>query len=105
MFSLHDLRFVLCSRDLDGPRAQRSMGFLNLHYPQINEVRKSDRMGNVDGILQFIHSLIREESGNSDGKLVSYLHHQPTYCNSEIKNLSGGKEFLWCGVNSCPCTF
>ena len=28
MFSLRDLRFVLCSRDLDVPRAQRIMGFI-----------------------------------------------------------------------------
>ena len=27
MFSLRDLRFVLCSRDLDALRAQRIMGF------------------------------------------------------------------------------
>ena len=40
MFSLLDLRFVLCSRsDLDVLRVQRSMGFF--YYPQINKVRKS----------------------------------------------------------------
>ena len=43
MFSPRDLIFVLCSRDLDVLRAQRSMGF---YYPQINEVGKSDHMGN-----------------------------------------------------------
>ena len=37
MFLLGDLRFVLCSRDLDIPRAQRIVGF---NYPQINEVGK-----------------------------------------------------------------
>ena len=42
MFSLLDLRFVLCSRDLDVLRAQRIMSFF---YPQINEVGKSDHMG------------------------------------------------------------
>ena len=30
MFSLLDLRFVLCSRDLDALRTQRIMGFLIL---------------------------------------------------------------------------
>ena len=29
MFSLRDLRFVLCSRDLELLRAQRIMGFLS----------------------------------------------------------------------------
>ena len=29
MFSLRDLRFVLCSRDLNVVRAQRIMGFLS----------------------------------------------------------------------------
>ena len=43
MFSPRDLIFVLCSRDLDVLRAQRSMRF---YYPQINEVGKSDHMGN-----------------------------------------------------------
>ena len=44
MFSLCDLRFVLCSRDLDVLRAQRSMGFFILNYPQIKEVGKADHM-------------------------------------------------------------
>ena len=30
MFSLRDLRFVLCSRDIDVLRAQRIMGFFSL---------------------------------------------------------------------------
>ena len=34
MFSLRDLRFVLCSRDLDVLGAQRIMGFFYLDYPQ-----------------------------------------------------------------------
>ena len=38
MFSLRDLSFVLCSRDLNVLRAQRIMGSF---YPQIKEVRKS----------------------------------------------------------------
>ena len=47
MFSLLDLSFVLCSRDLDILRAQRIMGFL-LNYPQSIEVRKSNHVaGNV----------------------------------------------------------
>ena len=29
MFSLRDLRFTLCSRDLDVLRAQRIMGFIS----------------------------------------------------------------------------
>ena len=45
MFLLGDLRFVLCSRDLDIPRAQRIIGF---NYPQINEVGKSDHIVNMD---------------------------------------------------------
>ena len=48
MLWLRDLRFVMCSRDLDVLSAQRittSGGFfLNLYYPQINEVGKSDQM-------------------------------------------------------------
>ena len=44
MFSLRDLRFVFCSRDLDVLRAQRIIDFLNLNYPQIHEVRKFDHM-------------------------------------------------------------
>ena len=44
MFSLLDLRFVLCSRDLDVLRAQRIIGLFYLNYPQINEVRTSDHM-------------------------------------------------------------
>ena len=43
MFSLLDLRFALCSRDLDVLRAQRIIGFY-LNYPQINEIKVSDRM-------------------------------------------------------------
>ena len=36
MSSRHDLRFVLSSRDLDIPRAQKIIGFFNyLYYPQI----------------------------------------------------------------------
>ena len=42
MFSLRDLRFVLCSRDLDVLRLQRTMGFFN--DPQINGVVKFDHM-------------------------------------------------------------
>ena len=41
MFSLRDLRFVLCSRDLDVLGAQRIMGFFIL-ITHKNEVRKSD---------------------------------------------------------------
>ena len=41
MSSLH---VVLCSRDLHVLRAQRIIGFFNLNYPQINEVRKSDQI-------------------------------------------------------------
>ena len=44
MFSLRDLRFVLCSRDLDVLRTQRIIGFFNLNYPQINEVKRSDHV-------------------------------------------------------------
>ena len=44
MFSLRDLRSVLCSRDLDVLRAQRIMGFSSLNYPQINEVGKYDHV-------------------------------------------------------------
>ena len=41
MFSLCDLRFVLCSLDVDVLCVQRIIGFLNLNnymHPQINEV-------------------------------------------------------------------
>ena len=43
MFSLRDLRFVLCSLDLNFLRAQRIMGFF-LNYPQINGVGVSDHV-------------------------------------------------------------
>ena len=42
MFSLRDLRFVLCSRDLDVLCAQRIIDFY-VNYPQNNEVRIYDR--------------------------------------------------------------
>ena len=40
MFSLRDLRFVLCSRDLDVLRAQRIMGFFLLIEFQSDDVTK-----------------------------------------------------------------
>ena len=39
MFSLRDLGFVLCSRDIDVLSAQRIIGFFYPDYPQIDEVR------------------------------------------------------------------
>ena len=51
MFSLCDLRFVFCSRDLDVLHAQRIIGFY-LNYPQINEVEKSDH------VLMHLHRTI-----------------------------------------------
>ena len=45
MFSLRDLRFVLCSRDLDVLRAQRIVGFYL--YPQINGVGNLDHVDNL----------------------------------------------------------
>ena len=45
MFSLRDLRFVLCSLEVGILRAQRVMGFFYLNYPQINAVaEKYDHM-------------------------------------------------------------
>ena len=44
MFSLRDLRFLLCSRDLDVLRVQRTMGFFHFNYPQTNEVKKSNHI-------------------------------------------------------------
>ena len=41
MFSLRDLRFVLCSLDLDLLRAQRIIGFILSNYPQLKEVGKA----------------------------------------------------------------
>ena len=49
MFSQSDLRFVLCSLNLDVLRAQRIIGFYN---PQINEVGKSDHI-----VLTFVACL------------------------------------------------
>ena len=40
MFSLLDLRFMLCSRDLDEVRTHRITFYV--HCPQIDEVRSSD---------------------------------------------------------------
>ena len=42
MFSLRDLHFMLCSLDLNVLHVQSIMGFLNLSYPQINKVGKSN---------------------------------------------------------------
>ena len=47
MFSLRDMRFLLCSRDLDVLRVQRIMGFVYLNYTQMNEVGKSDPTGKM----------------------------------------------------------
>ena len=43
MFSLRDLRFLLCSCDIDVLRAQRIIGFFILDYPQFNEIESSDQ--------------------------------------------------------------
>ena len=48
MFSLRDLRFVLCSRDLDVLRAQRIMGFFDLI------THKSTRSENAITCLRFL---------------------------------------------------
>ena len=56
MFSLRDLRFLLCSLELDVLRAQRIMGFY-LDYPQINGVGKSDQMGNGGHAEEMPHNL------------------------------------------------
>ena len=49
MFSLRDLRFALCSLEVGILSAQRIIGFfLNLNYPEINEVGKSDHRDNND---------------------------------------------------------
>ena len=42
MFSLRDLRFVFCSRDLDVLRAQRIMGFLILITHKSTRAEKDD---------------------------------------------------------------
>ena len=45
MFSLRDLmRFVFCVLNLHVLHVQRITGFLNLNYPEINGVGKSDDM-------------------------------------------------------------
>ena len=52
MFLLRDLRFVLCSRDLDVLRAQRIIGFKkNLNYS------KSTRLKNLIIGLAVIHEM------------------------------------------------
>ena len=40
MFSLRDLRFVLCSRDLDVQKRAKDHRLFYLNYPEINEVGK-----------------------------------------------------------------
>ena len=55
MFSLPDLCFVLCSRDLDVLSAQRMMGFFIFAYPQINGARKP---GHVENVLALSLSLL-----------------------------------------------
>ena len=44
MFSLFDLRFVLCSLDLGALTCAKDHGRFYLDYPQINEVAKSDHV-------------------------------------------------------------
>ena len=50
MFSLRDLCFVLCSRDLDVQRAQRIMGFFIL-ITHKSIVRKSDHMEGCELVI------------------------------------------------------
>ena len=47
MFSLRDLRFVLCSRDLDVLRTQRIIGFKKKSKLPRNQRGKSDKRGGV----------------------------------------------------------
>ena len=47
-YSLHDLRFMLYSLNLDVLRAQRIIGYFNLNYPQINGGGKSDHVDVLD---------------------------------------------------------
>ena len=47
MFSLRDLRFVLCSVDPDVLWCAKDHGLLYLNYPQINEFGKSDHMDRI----------------------------------------------------------
>ena len=54
MFSLHDLHFLLCSRDLGVLRTQRIIGFFHFTYPQISEVRKLENMYANDSHLRTI---------------------------------------------------
>ena len=59
MFSLRDLRFVLCSLDLNFLRAQRIMGFF-LNYPQINGVGVSDHVvTNSSKNLPYLNSQLK----------------------------------------------
>ena len=51
MFLPRDLRFMLCSLDLDVQPAQRIMGFFYLNYPQSNKVRKSDHMEGCELVI------------------------------------------------------
>ena len=61
MFSLHELRFVICSRDLDVLRAQRIIGFflyLNTHKSTRSEkpVTCSQKHGNDSGTTFHNHA-------------------------------------------------
>ena len=49
MFSLRDLRFVLCSRDLDVLRAQRIIGFFYLQSDHYGIIKRTTS-GNVSGM-------------------------------------------------------
>ena len=51
MFSLRDLRFLFYSLELNILDAQRIMGFFNLDYPQINEVRQFDHMNDIRSLF------------------------------------------------------
>ena len=59
MFSLRDLRFVLCSRDLDVLRAQRIMGFLSW-LPTNQRGRKSDHVRLICTYRDHAHSILHE---------------------------------------------
>ena len=55
MFSLLDLRFVLCSLDLAHTTCAKDHGLSYPNYPQINEVGKSDVSSQSERALYVVY--------------------------------------------------
>ena len=72
MFSLRDLRFVLCSVDPDVLWCAKDHGLFYLNYPQINEFGRSYTVRQHRSVVSLLTTslsarcFLREETRNSD---------------------------------------